>query len=63
MVYKNIEIHNVGEIVENENGSISWIRVPCSVYDKIESEQVIGSQSKITRPAAQVLGLLWKAIL
>ena len=39
MVYKNIEIHNVGEIVENENGSISWIRVPCSVYDKIESEQ------------------------
>lgn len=39
MIYKNTLIHNVGELVENDNGSISWIRVPCSVYDKMESEQ------------------------
>ncbi len=39
MIYKNIEIHNVGELIQNDNGSISWLRVPCSVYNKMESEQ------------------------
>lgn len=39
MIYKNIEIHNIGELIENDNGSVSWLRVPSSVYDKIKSEQ------------------------
>lgn len=38
MIYKNIDIHNVAEIIENEN-DIYWLRVPKSVYDKMESEQ------------------------
>ena len=39
MIYKNIEIHNIGELIENDNGSVSWIRVPSIVYEKMESEQ------------------------
>lgn len=39
MIYKNIEIHNIGELLENDNGSVSWIRVPSSVYDKMESDK------------------------
>lgn len=39
MIYKNIEIHNVAEIVEDENGGIGWLRVPRSVYDAMESDR------------------------
>ena len=40
MIYKNIEIHNIGEIIEGEaEGSIRWRRVPKTVYNKMESEQ------------------------
>lgn len=38
MIYKNVEFHNVAELIENEDGSISWKRVPSSVQEKMESE-------------------------
>lgn len=37
MIYKNIEIHNIGHIEEHEQG-ITWLRVPQSVYHTIESD-------------------------
>lgn len=36
MIYKNAELHNVEEIVNNGDGSISWIRVPNTVYNALE---------------------------
>ena len=36
MKYKNIEIHNVAEISENPDGSVSWLRVPAKVYEAME---------------------------
>ncbi len=36
MIYKNVEIYNIAEIIDNSDGSISWIRVPSDVYEKIE---------------------------
>ena len=39
MQYKNIEIHNTTELITNEDGSISWIRVPKNVYDQVESDR------------------------
>ena len=41
MIYKNIEFHNVAEIVENDNGSISFRRVPKSVQDKMEMNKEV----------------------
>jgi len=38
MVYKNAELHNVESIVKNDDGSVSWLRVPKYVYNAIESE-------------------------
>lgn len=37
MQYKNVEIHNIGEIVPSEKG-ITWIRVPKAVFDGVETE-------------------------
>ena len=37
MIYKNVELHNVEEIINNVDGSISWIRVPYPVYDTLEA--------------------------
>lgn len=39
MVYKNIDIHNIAEIVEDEDGCIGWLRVPKHVYDGLYSDQ------------------------
>lgn len=39
MIYKNVEIHNAEEILQNEDGSISWRRVPDFVYRGLESQQ------------------------
>ena len=36
MIYKNFEIHNVSEIIDNGDGSISWKRVPSSVHSEME---------------------------
>ena len=37
MIYKNIEIHNVAELIEFEDGSVSWRRVPEDVYNQMEA--------------------------
>lgn len=39
MQYKNIEIHNVAELIECEGGGVRWLRVPQNVYDAMDSEQ------------------------
>ena len=39
MIYRNLEVFNVGEIIENETGSFSWLRVPQNVYDNLDGEQ------------------------
>jgi len=36
MLYKNCEIFNAAQLLENEDGSVSWIRVPSAVYDVME---------------------------
>ncbi len=38
MIYKNIEIHNIAELINNDDGSISWKRVPSKVHSEMESE-------------------------
>ncbi len=38
MIYKNIEIHNVAELDYNEDGSVSWKRVPDFVMKNMDSE-------------------------
>lgn len=36
MLFKNVEIFNAEEIFENEDGSMSWKRVPNNVYEALE---------------------------
>ena len=36
MIYKNFEIHNVAELIYNEDGSVSWKRVPSEVHSAME---------------------------
>ena len=36
MLYKNIEIHNIAELIYNDDGSISWKRVPSDVHKTME---------------------------
>lgn len=39
MVYQNMEIHNIGELIPCDNGEgVRWLRVPQNVYDKMESD-------------------------
>ncbi len=37
MIYKNFEIHNVAELIHNEDGSVSWKRFPSNVHSALES--------------------------
>ena len=37
MLYKNIEIHNVAELISYNDGSVSWKRVPSGVHSQMES--------------------------
>ncbi len=37
MIYKNIEIFNVAELIDNGDGSVSWKRVPSIVHNEMES--------------------------
>lgn len=37
MEYKNIEIHNIGQIVTKEQG-VTWLRVPLSVVESLEGD-------------------------
>lgn len=40
MLYKNIEVHNVGKLyVNEETKGTQWLRVPENVYEKMESDQ------------------------
>lgn len=36
MIYKNVEIHNVEELIHNSDGSVSWLRIPRNIYDALE---------------------------
>ena len=37
MIYKNFEIYNAAELIENNDGSISWKRVPTEVLSAMEA--------------------------
>lgn len=37
MQYQNFEIHNAAELIENGDGSVSWLRVPASVAESMEA--------------------------
>lgn len=37
MIYKNIDIHNIAELIYNDDGSISWKRVPSDVHSTMEA--------------------------
>lgn len=37
MIYRNVELHNVAEVVEYEDGSFSWLRVPQAAQDTMEN--------------------------
>lgn len=37
MIYKNIEIHNIAELIYNDDGSVSWKRVPSEVATTMEA--------------------------
>lgn len=39
MRYKDAELYNVADIINNEDGSVSWVRVPSSVRSGLESDQ------------------------
>ena len=39
MIYKNIEIHNVSELIDNNDGSVSWKRFPSYVHSAMEGRQ------------------------
>ena len=36
LIYKNIDIHNIAELIHNDDGSISWRRVPGNVLNSME---------------------------
>lgn len=37
MIYKNIDIHNIAELIYNDDGSVSWKRVPSDVHSTMEA--------------------------
>ena len=50
MIFKNVEIHNVEELINNEDGSISWLRVPscvCENLDSIQGKRVAGNSTGV----------------
>lgn len=40
MIYKNFEIHNIAELIHNDDGSISWKRVPSEVHAQMETQMI-----------------------
>lgn len=38
MIWKNAEFHNVAELIENEDGSVSWLRMPMEVKNGLDSD-------------------------
>jgi len=47
MEFNNIEIHNIGQIVTKDQG-VTWLRVPLSVYEALESDMVSVKRSTPT---------------
>lgn len=45
MVYKNVEFHNVAELIENDDGSVSWKRMPSHVHAVQEIESQVAYNS------------------
>lgn len=41
MIYKNVELHNVAELIENSSHGVSFRRVPKSVQDAMEMNKEI----------------------
>lgn len=41
MLWKNIEFHNIGELLHNEDGSVSWKRIPSCVHENTELQDVV----------------------
>lgn len=50
VIWKNIEIHNAAELVEFEDGSVSWKRVPSNVLNEMEGKRA----DRIVRDATGV---------
>lgn len=38
MIYQNLEIHNVEELIPHPDGGVTWLRVPQTVYNGLESD-------------------------
>ncbi|MBO5953117.1 MAG: hypothetical protein J6Q53_03215 [Oscillospiraceae bacterium] len=38
MLYKNVEIFNAAELIHNDDGSVTWLRVPETVFQTMESK-------------------------
>ncbi|MBE7053128.1 MAG: hypothetical protein E7391_02505 [Ruminococcaceae bacterium] len=57
MIWKNVYFHNVASLVTNEDGSVSWRRVPDYVYDNLAK----GEHSKIQ--ASNATGVEMRFIL
>ena len=50
MFYKNAELYNVAEILYNDDGSISWMRVPqsvCSVMESTHGQRMVYSATGV----------------
>jgi len=40
MIYKNVEIHNIGALLDGEEkGCVKWLRVPENVYESLATDQ------------------------
>ena len=36
MIYKNIEIHSIEEVIPCKDGGVTWLKIPPKVYDNLE---------------------------
>lgn len=36
MIYKGAETHNIAELIDNPDGSVSWLRIPRNIYEALE---------------------------
>lgn len=58
VIWKNLEIFNVDEIYENENGSISWRRIPLQLMQAVERE---GARMQAVRSTGVELRFVMKS--
>ena len=38
MIYKNVEIHNIKELIPHKDGGVTWCRIPQNVYDNLSTD-------------------------